>query len=125
MPDVLLPYAERERFLPLVASLAESGPVFVYLHGHRDANGASWCPDCRRSEPTIRAALSPDATLLLLDGGDKPTWKDPGNYYRHLAEVKGTAVPTLIKWGAQGEIARLVDVPDCADDAKLKALTES
>lgn len=40
--------------------------------------------DCRSVEELVKETFSPDdaPTAVVIDVGDKPTWKDPKNQYR-------------------------------------------
>ncbi|KAI8920369.1 hypothetical protein DFJ77DRAFT_239603 [Powellomyces hirtus] len=97
----------------LERALAEtSGRVFVYLFASEDPKtGKSWCPDCVTSDPLVAAEIQkvPSATLLVVPVGDRPTWRDPSNFYRTHPRIAATAVPTLIEWGTGGPVKRLVE----------------
>ncbi|KAL8198683.1 UNVERIFIED_CONTAM: Thioredoxin domain-containing protein 17 [Gekko kuhli] len=75
--------------------------VFAYFSGDKDpASGASWCPDCVKAEPIVRAELPnmPEASVFIYcQVGDRPYWKDPNNEFRK--NLKLTGVPTLLKYG--------------------------
>ena len=73
-----------------------------------DETGESWCPDCRLATPVIYSLLDGRGfTVIEIDVGDKPTWKDPDHELRRSDKFKLTGVPTLMKWGQKGIIARL------------------
>ncbi|KAJ7308948.1 hypothetical protein JRQ81_008228 [Phrynocephalus forsythii] len=95
-------YAELDRAL-----LRQKGqqpgrrPVFVYFSGDKDpGSGASWCPDCVKAEPIVRAELPnlPEgAVFIYCQVGDRAYWKNPDNEFRK--NLKLTGVPTLLKYG--------------------------
>ncbi|XP_054857913.1 thioredoxin domain-containing protein 17 [Eublepharis macularius] len=75
--------------------------VFAYFSGDKDpASGTSWCPDCVKAEPIVRAELlnMPEASVFIYcQVGDRTYWKDPSNEFRK--NLKLTGVPTLLKYG--------------------------
>jgi thiol-disulfide isomerase/thioredoxin len=55
-------------------ALAENKRPFCYLFASREAStGASWCPDCRNSDPIIHKAIAkvPNAVLIEIPTGDR------------------------------------------------------
>ena len=73
-----------------------------------DESGASWCGDCRLATPVIYSLIKGKGyTVIEIDVGDKPTWKDPDHELRLSEKFKLTGVPTLMKWGIGKPIARL------------------
>ncbi|KAJ3212573.1 Thioredoxin domain-containing protein 17 [Dinochytrium kinnereticum] len=100
------------------ADLAEilkshSGRVFAYLFANRDPEtNQSWCPDCRDADPLVVKYIGSvqDAMLLEVPAGDRPTWKDPNNFYRLHPVLRAPAVPMLYEIGKDGQvIKRLVE----------------
>ncbi|XP_060612814.2 thioredoxin domain-containing protein 17 [Anolis sagrei] len=77
------------------------GLVFVYFSGDKDPDtGTSWCPDCVRAEPIVRAQLThlPDgAAFIYCQVGPRDYWKNPDNEFKK--KLKLTGVPTLLKYG--------------------------
>ncbi|NP_001279378.1 thioredoxin domain-containing protein 17 [Callorhinchus milii] len=74
--------------------------IFVYFTGTKDAKGLSWCPDCVKAEPIVRAELSklPEGSIFIYcQTGDKSCWKDPNNVFRK--SFKLSSIPTLLKYG--------------------------
>ncbi|XP_053130846.1 thioredoxin domain-containing protein 17 [Hemicordylus capensis] len=75
--------------------------VFAYFSGSKDPeNGASWCPDCVKAEPIVRAELPnlPECSVFIYcQVGDRTYWKDPNNEFRKKLKLMG--VPTLLKYG--------------------------
>ncbi|XP_066492422.1 thioredoxin domain-containing protein 17 [Tiliqua scincoides] len=75
--------------------------VFAYFSGDKDpASGASWCPDCVRAEPVVRAELPhlPEGSAFVYcQVGSRAEWKDPDNEFRKRLRL--SAVPTLLKYG--------------------------
>lgn len=69
----------------------------------------------------ILGEVAPNATFIAVEAGPKPAWKSPDAFYRH-SSTKATAVPTLYKWGTA---AKLVDVPDCLNEAKIRSLASA
>ncbi|KAJ3176177.1 hypothetical protein HDU87_005392 [Geranomyces variabilis] len=114
MPTTLVP--NPAAFPPaLSAALAAAAPpnrIYVLLYATEDpATGKSWCPDCVTADPLVAAefAARPNATLLRVATGDRPTWRDPQNYYRTHPQINAKSVPTLIEWGKDGPIRALVE----------------
>ncbi|KDN50867.1 thioredoxin-like protein [Tilletiaria anomala UBC 951] len=92
----------------------------------------SWCPDCRDSLPAVQNVFGTDPSTVGKGGdvdgymifvGDRPTWKDPENYFRKSYGIK--CVPTIVKFSKGKMVARLEDVPDCADESKVLAFTRA
>ncbi|KAJ3113950.1 Thioredoxin domain-containing protein 17 [Phlyctochytrium bullatum] len=103
------------------------GRIFVYLFANEDpATGQSWCPDCRNAEPLIKKHLETvDGGLVLeVAAGDRPTWKDPNNFYRHHAELKATSVPTLYEIGKDGKVLKKLVENEAEDEAALADFTK-
>lgn len=76
--------------------------VFAYFSGDKESGsgGVSWCPDCVKAEPIVRAELAylPEgSTFVYCQVGSRADWKDPDNEFRK--QLKLTAVPTLLKYG--------------------------
>jgi hypothetical protein len=78
--------------------------VFVYFFGRKE-NNVSWCSDCNNAWPIIQKFLDDPELLngqtdefVLVDVGDRPTWKNPENEFRTDPDTKLIAVPTLIEW---------------------------
>uniref|UniRef100_A0A8D0BR29 Thioredoxin domain-containing protein 17 n=1 Tax=Salvator merianae TaxID=96440 RepID=A0A8D0BR29_SALMN len=77
------------------------GRVFIYFSGDKEPlSGSSWCPDCVKAEPIVRAELPhlPDGSVFIYcQVGDRAYWKDPNNEFKK--DLKLTGVPTLLKYG--------------------------
>ncbi|KAF9997047.1 Thioredoxin domain-containing protein 17, partial [Modicella reniformis] len=74
--------------------------VYLYFYASTDpATGVSWCPDCVTSDPIVKSHFAQLDNTVLIDVpvGDRPTWKNPNNTYRH-SEYKINSVPTLLHW---------------------------
>ncbi|KAJ6655728.1 hypothetical protein lerEdw1_004781 [Lerista edwardsae] len=80
--------------------------VFAYFSGDKEpGSGVSWCPDCVKAEPIVRAELAhlPEgSTFVYCQVGSKAYWKDPENEFRK--QLKLTAVPTLLKYGTSQKL---------------------
>ncbi|TPX66646.1 hypothetical protein CcCBS67573_g07763 [Chytriomyces confervae] len=109
---------------------AAAGRVFVVVFGTEEAaTGESWCvifvpcihthacltedaigrcPDCVTSDPLIRKAVLTvkDSVLVEVPAGDRPTYRDPKNFYRNHEQLKVTAVPTLYEFGKDGKVIK-------------------
>ncbi|XP_063002538.1 thioredoxin domain-containing protein 17 [Elgaria multicarinata webbii] len=94
-------FAEFERVAGQKLRSQGRGRVFAYFSGDKDpASGASWCPDCVKAEPIVRAELPhlPDgAVFIYCQVGERAYWKDPNNEFKK--NLKLTGVPTLLKYG--------------------------
>ena len=89
-------------FWPAVRRLAGRGDVYVLFTAGADAeraDGASWCPDCRRANGAIESVVrGTGKVLLVVDVGQRPEWKSPDHPLRLDPDVELTCVPTLAKW---------------------------
>ncbi|RKP08520.1 hypothetical protein THASP1DRAFT_29675 [Thamnocephalis sphaerospora] len=100
--------------------------VFVLFFGTEDeTTQQSWCPDCVRADPKVRATLAalPDAVLVACPI-DRTPWKDAEHphLYRTRNDIRLTAIPTLFRWNKNTGFGKhpLVE-NECEDDAKLAA----
>ncbi|KAK3746257.1 hypothetical protein QZH41_016516 [Actinostola sp. cb2023] len=74
----------------------------IMFIGAIDESGESWCSDCRDAEPVVEKALESapaDSVFVLVDVGDKASWKDPENEFRKHTEYLLTGIPTIIESG--------------------------
>ncbi|XP_069766257.1 thioredoxin domain-containing protein 17 isoform X2 [Narcine bancroftii] len=74
--------------------------IFAYFTGSKGADGVSWCEDCVRAEPIVRAELDklPEGSVFICcQTGTRPEWKNLENKFR--TELKITKVPTLMRYG--------------------------
>mmetsp|Transcript_953 Transcript_953/g.2942 ORF Transcript_953/g.2942 Transcript_953/m.2942 type:complete len:135 (-) Transcript_953:227-631(-) len=85
------------------------GPHYVVFTADPDPDtGVLWCPDCARALPAARKLVAETGgTLLQVNVGDRPVWKDPNHPYRQEPDLKLTGVPTIIRWTADGPGQRL------------------
>ncbi|EGF81728.1 hypothetical protein BATDEDRAFT_86770 [Batrachochytrium dendrobatidis JAM81] len=108
------------------ATVAEaSGRVFVLLFGtEAPATGQSWCSDCVIADPLIRKSIAKisDAVLIEAPAGSRGAEYRSSKYHDH-PDIKLMAVPTLIEWGKQGPLKRLVE-EDCARQDLLDAFCQ-
>ena len=71
-------------------------PIFVIFFAEK-TNGISWCPDCRRAEPVIAAALEqlcPDSVLVVFNVIKSEYKNLPGCSYRQ-EPIYVKSVPTF------------------------------
>ena len=61
---------------------------------------SDWCPDCKEGDPIVEEVLSERKNCILLhcDVGDRAGYKSLDHPYRKHAQIKLTAIPTLMKW---------------------------
>ncbi|EFJ07219.1 hypothetical protein SELMODRAFT_134020 [Selaginella moellendorffii] len=89
------------------------GAVLLLFLGDRIPSiGRSWCPDCVRAEPVIYKEVESaghKVTLVRVNVGDKPTWRDPAHPLRIDPRFRLTGVPTLIRWSSGTIVDRLED----------------
>ncbi|CAL8089941.1 unnamed protein product [Orchesella dallaii] len=98
-----------ENFQKRVATLedkkSENDLVIFLFEGDGDANGESWCLDCREFEKvwkTVKTSTKlPDTGCLIrVRVGPKEKWKGKDdNPFKKDAKLKLTSVPTMIRWG--------------------------
>ncbi|XP_070788233.1 thioredoxin domain-containing protein 17 [Pituophis catenifer annectens] len=90
-----------EEFVRVAREQQQRGQVFVYFSGDKDPDsGTSWCPDCVKAEPIVRAELPnmPDGSIFIYcQVGPRDYWKNPNNEFKQ--NLKLTGVPTLLKYG--------------------------
>lgn len=84
-------------------------PHYVWVSADYDARtGQPWCPDCERSMQAAREVVrAAGGTLLEVQVGSRPQWKDAGHPFRLDPALRLTGVPTLIHWVAGAPAARL------------------
>ncbi len=120
---------------PAIASVAEfpfaaarllgaPKPHVLFTSGNDPATGEAWCPDCRRAvPPAVAAAAAAGVTLLVVDVGERPAWKDAAHPLRTLPGLELRCIPTLLTWdpAAGGPVAgapRLEKELETAPDAE-------
>ncbi|BDA48091.1 Cysteine synthase B [Coccomyxa sp. Obi] len=65
--------------------------------------GAPWCPDCARCLGAARSRVAAvGGTLLEVQVGQRPVWKDKGHPLRHHAALQLKGIPTLVRWQPDG-----------------------
>mmetsp|Transcript_11392 Transcript_11392/g.16820 ORF Transcript_11392/g.16820 Transcript_11392/m.16820 type:complete len:126 (-) Transcript_11392:1517-1894(-) len=86
-------------------------PVLALFTGSKDPQtGVSWCDDCERAEPFIKAAFDKlqERTVLICEVGPREAWKNnPDNPYRKHPKTKVKGVPTLVRYENAREMIRL------------------
>ena len=97
----------------------------LFVSGLDPASNQSWCPDCRRAQPAVeRAATDGDASLLVVDVGDRASWKSAGHPFRVDAALKLTCIPTLLAAKGAGEdLSPRLDLEEAASSEEVYALT--
>ncbi len=80
-----------------------SKSIFVLFH-------SDWCPDCVEGDPIVLEVLKEraDCVLVQCDVGDVAGYKSPQHPYRTHAQIKLTAIPTLMRWKTVCDIERLM-----------------
>ncbi|KAE9967311.1 hypothetical protein EG328_008286 [Venturia inaequalis] len=78
-------------------------PKFLVVYASpREADGLSWCGDCRRAGPLIEKAfaekmgLEGRGSVRVVMAGSESEWRTPTNPYRKSPFLL-TALPTIIK----------------------------
>ncbi|CAO1624440.1 unnamed protein product [Parajaminaea phylloscopi] len=102
-------------------------PVYLaFFSGPKaDGSGQLWCPDCRESVPAIEQVFSSaDGPAAHYVYAEYAPWKNktPGQMHEFRTRFDVQCVPTLIRFEQGKEVARIADVPDCADVQKIKTL---
>jgi hypothetical protein len=102
------------------------GRVFVLV-------SSDWCPDCVKAGPRVPPAvaavsqrLGVTSTLIKLDAGTRPQWRDPQNTYRISSLLQTTNIPTLYHITAEGRVgSRLVEADLYEPPERLAAFVEA
>ncbi|CAG8565077.1 10269_t:CDS:2 [Acaulospora morrowiae] len=100
--------------------------IYVLLFGTEDpSTGSSWCPDCVIADPLIRRHFSneahPESVLVEVPVGTRSQYKGrPDNPYRTHPRIQLKAIPTLIKWSANGSDDKSLVEDECSRDDMLK-----
>jgi len=112
---------------------AHPGPQYILFTSDPDPEkgGEPWCPDCARCISAAREVVrDAGGTLLEVNVGPRPEWKDPDHPLRHDRTFKVGGIPTLVRWGARkegggAELARLSDVLEkAADPAEARRILQ-
>eukprot|EP01096_Ripella_sp_DP13-Kostka_P011490 TRINITY_DN4658_c0_g1_i1.p2 TRINITY_DN4658_c0_g1~~TRINITY_DN4658_c0_g1_i1.p2 ORF type:complete len:123 (-),score=48.29 TRINITY_DN4658_c0_g1_i1:7-375(-) len=96
-------------------------PFLLLICGDHDAEGNSWCGDCRVADPIIRRVSAQFQNIPLVEApvGGRDDWKGKPNHpYRKHKLIQAQAIPTLILWGQDGPIDLLVEA-ECAEESKV------
>eukprot|EP00199_Chlamydomonas_sp_CCMP681_P005328 CAMPEP_0119107148 /NCGR_PEP_ID=MMETSP1180-20130426/8489_1 /TAXON_ID=3052 ORGANISM="Chlamydomonas cf sp, Strain CCMP681" /NCGR_SAMPLE_ID=MMETSP1180 /ASSEMBLY_ACC=CAM_ASM_000741 /LENGTH=137 /DNA_ID=CAMNT_0007092593 /DNA_START=83 /DNA_END=496 /DNA_ORIENTATION=+ len=91
------------------ALLAQPGQHYILFTADPDpTTGLAWCPDCVRSEPSVRAVTTRAGSLLECRVGPRTLWKSPDHPFRTDPSLHLTGIPTVLLVGSEGqELARL------------------
>mmetsp|Transcript_67645 Transcript_67645/g.214140 ORF Transcript_67645/g.214140 Transcript_67645/m.214140 type:complete len:225 (+) Transcript_67645:86-760(+) len=120
--EVVTGVAGLEATLAGLECLSPGVRVGVMFTANEDpATGQSWCGDCRRAEPEVRAAFH-GAILVMCLVGDRHTWRDAGHPLRRHEQLQLRGVPVLAEWSAAGGWGRQFDLESCADAASVAAM---
>jgi hypothetical protein len=108
------------------AASAAGRPVFALFTGAAGDDGKSWCPDCSDAKPLLDATFAEggraaDLTLIEVPLVRAEYKGNASHWARTLAGVKLERIPTLMKMGAKGKIAELVE-GDCNDVSRVREL---
>ena len=81
-------------------------PHVLFTSGPDAETGELWCPDCRRAVPAVvAAAAAAGVTLLVVDVGQRPAWKDPAHPFRTQDGLTLKCIPTLLAWDVEAACA--------------------
>ncbi len=101
-------------------------PHVLFTSGDDPATGQPWCPDCRRAVPAVRAAAdTAGVTLLVVDVGERPAWKDAAHSFRTSETLQLRCIPTLMAWDVTHArpLARIdKELETASDEAAVQAL---
>ena len=108
------------------AAAAGGKPVFALFTGSAAEDGRSWCPDCEDAKPLLGATFAEAGRAAELTLIEVPLVRaeykgNAAHWARALAGVKLQRIPTLMKMGAKGKVAELVE-GECADAARVREL---
>ncbi|XP_060529235.1 thioredoxin domain-containing protein 17-like [Cylas formicarius] len=81
--------------------------VFVYFTGSKLPSGESWCPDCVKAWPVVEKELEKfpeNCHFIVVEVGDRPTWKDPNCPFRKDPRTKLMVIPTLKRWNTHQKL---------------------
>mmetsp|Transcript_179434 Transcript_179434/g.436592 ORF Transcript_179434/g.436592 Transcript_179434/m.436592 type:complete len:133 (-) Transcript_179434:121-519(-) len=101
------------------------GRLFALFTGAVSAStGKSWCPDCVRCDPVIKAKLgeSTEETVLLECPVERMPYRSRDYPYRTDGLIRLTAVPTLLRIGKSGVVSGRAVEDECADDDLMDEL---
>ncbi|XP_031624656.1 thioredoxin domain-containing protein 17-like [Contarinia nasturtii] len=92
-----------DEFIASIEKLAASADnVNILFTGKKDESGRSWCPDCVDAEPYVNKHCienaEPNSLFVVVDVGDRTTWKDIKNPFRLDRNTHLSVIPTLINW---------------------------
>lgn len=80
----------------------------IFIADPNPETGESWCGDTNRALPVARKLVrEAGGTLLEVQVGSRPEWKDPQHPFRHRPELQLTCVPTMIRWSDSGPAERI------------------
>merc|ERR1712137_85165 len=117
-----------EEFDRVAAKALDTGnPVVIYCYGNwKEGTTDSWCPDCVDADSIIREKVEEvNGVLIEVQVGDRDSYKGkPENQWRVFEHTKLQSIPTLIRWGADGEQGRLVE-NECVDARKVAELVKA
>ncbi|KAH1000341.1 thioredoxin domain-containing protein 17 [Dendroctonus ponderosae] len=92
-----------EAFGQLMGGLKAPFLAHVYFTGSKEPTGESWCPDCNQAWPVVEQELDKlpaDSHFVVVEVGDRATWKDPSCAFRKDPQTRLLVIPTLKRWGA-------------------------
>ena len=99
----------------LARSLEERSQVLV-IFSAGPVPEESWCPVCRLVVPPAQdLSRQSGYSVLRVNVGDRPTWKDPKHPFRAASDLRLQYVPTLLWAAADGGFGpALGSVEECA-----------
>ncbi|XP_077995570.1 thioredoxin domain-containing protein 17-like [Glandiceps talaboti] len=74
--------------------------TFLFFTGALGPSCESWCDDCTDADPIIEKGLelAPKGSVFILCVvGDKDSWNDPNNPFKHHPTIKFREIPSLMR----------------------------
>ncbi|KAI6174854.1 Thioredoxin domain-containing protein 17 isoform X2 [Aphelenchoides bicaudatus] len=94
-PIVVNDYDELKKLLGVLGTEAK----FVYFRGNDLETGLSWCPDCQKSDETVKTKLNESSLqTIICNVGFKETWKDEKNPFKTDEKLNVGSIPTLLNF---------------------------
>ncbi|CAO1403742.1 unnamed protein product [Diamesa serratosioi] len=90
-----------DNFVKFMDKFKEDSKLISILFTGEKVDGVSWCSDCNDAEPFIKESIEKfenRSNIIIVDVGDRPTWKDTNNGFRKDPNTRLMVIPTLIRW---------------------------
>ncbi|CAO1404437.1 unnamed protein product [Diamesa tonsa] len=88
-------------FVKFMENFKANNKTISILFTGEKTDGVSWCSDCNDAEPFIKESIEKfgsSTNVIIVDVGNRPTWKDKNCAFRKDPNTKLMVIPTLIRW---------------------------